>query len=89
MDETGTRVPAGSPLKTLAEVFTEVMGRNTRRWAEVFRSPLQLVLGSVLLEFLSGPAHPLLVQAPSHHPCLLQPLTLLGITPFPAKGCWQ
>lgn len=89
MDEIGTRVPAGSPLETLADVFTEVMGGNTRWWAEVFGSPLQLVLGSVRLEFLSGPAHPLLVQAPSHHPWLLQPLSLLGITPFPTKGCWQ
>lgn len=67
MGEIGTWVPAGIPLKMLADLFTKVMGRNTRWWAEVFGSPLQLILGFVLPGFLSGPAHPLFVQAPSHH----------------------
>lgn len=66
MGEIGTWVPAGIPLKTLAGLFTEVVGRNTRWWAEVFGSLLRLVLGSVP-QGSSGPAHPLLVQTPSHH----------------------
>lgn len=60
-------MPVGIPLKTFADSFTKVMGTNTRWWAEVFGSPLQLILASVLPGFVSGPAHPLLVQAPSHH----------------------
>jgi len=68
MGEISTWEPAGISLKMLAGLFTEGMGRNTRWWAAVFGSPLQLVLRSVLPGSLSGPARPLLAQASSHPP---------------------
>ena len=91
MGDIGTWVPMGILLKMLADLFTKVMGRNTRWWAEVFGSRLQLVLGSVLPGSLSGSVHPLLVPpaTTAESMCVLQALSLLGTMLFSAKGCWS